>query len=262
MKKALLLGMLLGLGVLLAACGTSGGSTGGDSGSGGGDTSNKGQIVSFEASPIVHDLGDQVTFSWEVDNPQSLPCSLDVDDDGVAEDYHGVCPNTGSFTYTYPQAGDYTAKLYLGSQADPADTSSRSLSTMERDVTAFYYRLYVIKDCDAGLAGAGEFGWDLFINGVRLSSVDRNNAVAINDGEYVDLTRVAKSLTISKLSDTVSFTGTIYEFDNGSEIAQPFSVVFGSDDRWGIQEPGHVWTRRFNISETCSFELSVAVRSP
>jgi len=253
-KKAMFLALGLGITAILAACGSSAGSPGGGSGGGASDS-----IDSFFATPSLHKLGEQVSFEWSVTNPGSYSCSLDVDGDGVAEDYHALCPSTGSFNYTYEAAGTHMAKLYLGPIGNPVSAESANLTTSKRYVIASYYRLNVIKDCDAAAAGAGEFGWDLYINGTLLSSVDQNNAVAISDGQYVNLSSVLSSLEISMLSDTISFSGYIYEYDNGSMISQPFTMIFDKDQNWGIQDLDKIWVKSFDISSSCSFEISASV---
>lgn len=253
-REAMLLVLGLGIMATLAACGSSAGSPG--SGSGGGVNNS---IDSFIATPSLHKLGEQVSFSWSVTNPGSYSCSLDVDGDGVADDYHILCPSTGSFDYTYESAGVRTAEFYLGPISDPVGSESAILTTSKRYVIASYYRLNVIKDCDAGTAGAGEFGWDLFINGTLLSSVNQNNAVAISDGQYVNLSSVSSNLEISTLSDTISFSGHIYEYDNGSMIDQPFTLTFDKDQNWGIQDIDKLWVKRFDISSSCNIEISVSV---
>jgi len=254
-KKAMLMALGLGIAVLLAACGSSASPSGGGSG----DDSND-SIISFLASPSTHDIGEQVTFTWSVTNSDSYSCWLDVDGDGIAEKDYLVCPSNGSFNYTYEAAGNHVAKFYLGPISNPIDTVSKSLTTEKRYIIASYYRLDVIKDCDAGTAGAGEFGWDLSINGTLLSSVDQNNAVPISDGQYVDLSNVLSTLEIDTLSDTVSFAGHIYEYDNGSMISQPFTMVFGRDQNWGIQDPGRIWIKSFDISSSCYFKISASVQ--
>lgn len=253
-KKAMFFSLGLGIATFLAACGSPTGAPGGGSGGGANDS-----IDSFIATPSLHKLGEPVSFAWSVSNPGSHSCSLDVDGDGVAEDYHALCPNTGSFDYTYEAAGTHMAKFYLGPISNPVSTDTTNLTTSKRYVIASYHLLNVIKDCDAAAAGAGEFGWDLYINGTLLSSVDQNNAVAISDGQYVNLSSVLSSLEISMLSDTVSFSGYIYEYDNGSLISQPFAMIFDKDQNWGIQDIDKIWVKSFDISSSCSFEISASV---
>ncbi len=70
-------------------------------------------INSFNANPTSGDKPLAVSLSWDISDADgdTLTCQIDVNNDGTAEQTINNCTNSSNFSYTYNNAGTYTAKL-------------------------------------------------------------------------------------------------------------------------------------------------------
>ncbi len=68
---------------------------------------------SVSQSPVLP--GTQVTFTWDINEPegQQMKCDIDVDNDGNIEQTINPCTSNDTYQHTYNQAGNYTAKLIV-----------------------------------------------------------------------------------------------------------------------------------------------------
>ncbi len=76
-------------------------------------TNNPPAVGSFSADPDTGNAPLDVTFRWNVSDPDGdvLTCRLDVNNDGTADYTINDCANNTSQTHTYESAGTYTAVL-------------------------------------------------------------------------------------------------------------------------------------------------------
>ncbi len=72
-------------------------------------------INSFSVSQSPVTPGTQVTFTWNINEPegQQMKCDIDIDNDGNIEQTINPCTSNNTYQHTYNQAGSYTAKLIV-----------------------------------------------------------------------------------------------------------------------------------------------------
>jgi hypothetical protein len=85
------------------------------------------EIGSFNYTPSPGEVNTPVTFHWSVSDSggQTLTCTLDINNDGVADYTLPDCASTNSQQHTYTTTGNYTAKL----TATDSDNVSSSATT-------------------------------------------------------------------------------------------------------------------------------------
>ena len=83
-------------------------------------------IDSFTANPTTGTAPLDVTFSWNVSDPDgdSLTCYLDVDNDGTDDYIVNDCASNTSQNHTYNNPGNYTAKLTVDDGKGGTDTAT------------------------------------------------------------------------------------------------------------------------------------------
>lgn len=246
---------LIGTFLLALALSACGGTAGGNTSSDGNEGETQPRILGFTPSTFYPKIGSPVTFTWVVENPGHLPCDFDFNGDGIVDRTVADCPNTGSTEYSYQQAGETQASISLGVASDSVSITVESIR-----LSAFYWALTAIADCDAGLAGGGEFGWDLKINGTSVALVGPSEAVLLNDGETYYFSGAGKTFEISSTSESVQFQGVIYEYDSAGQLELYLAKTFGEDENWGVLPTGRFWRETWDVEPGCKVELLYAVR--
>lgn len=90
------------------------------------------QIVSFAASPTTVEVGESVTYRWQVTAAETAACTLDVDGDGSA-DYTPDC-EAGSQVHTFTAPGSFTASL-TATAGGERETATAPAVTVSEGVT-------------------------------------------------------------------------------------------------------------------------------
>ncbi len=91
------------------------------------------RIDSFSVTPNPAGVGEQVTFSWSVSDPQNqaLSCTLDVNADGNFEYSFADCYSVTSQSHTYGTRGIHTARLIV---TDIDDSIAESIIEVNIDI--------------------------------------------------------------------------------------------------------------------------------
>ncbi len=110
-------------------------------------------VNSFTANPNTGDAPLDVTFSWNVSDPDgdTLTCTLDVNNDGTADYTINDCANTTSQTHTYNTAGTYTAVLTVDDGNGGSDSKSVTVTVNAQSSTT----VQADDDDDENLFGCG-----------------------------------------------------------------------------------------------------------
>jgi hypothetical protein len=84
--------------------------------------------LSAAPNPVI--AGAQLLFSWTASDGDgdTLSCSLDVDNDGIAEYTIGDCANNTSQAHIYSSAGTFTARLTVSDGNGGSDQSAASVT--------------------------------------------------------------------------------------------------------------------------------------
>lgn len=129
-------------------------------------------------------------------------------------------------------------------------------------ITVTFKQLEVVKDCDEGIAGQGEFFYQFSVNGQVVMQKTEAQAIGANDGDIISLGNTTKNVTINSALDSWTMGRQVYESDNPAGIMTvgDTTITVSLADNFGITPAGSVRTYDMNPSSTCRVILTYDVK--
>jgi acid phosphatase type 7 len=161
------------------------------------------EIGSFNYTPSPGEVNTPVTFHWSVSDSggQTVTCTLDINNDGLADYTLPDCASTNSQQHTYTTTGNYTAKL----TATDSDNVSSSATTN------------VVISAVVTVAAAGDIACNPFNNPKFNGGV--GTPIYCHMLQVSDAILAANPDAVLALGDNQYEDGTLAEYQNSYDLS-------------------------------------------